>query len=451
MKKASTITTPDAVSAAGATAAPVPGTGYETVDPPIYRDIPPVVRQAMFLLGGCVLRQEEPAAEARMRTEVFPALDDLHEQEWMILLRLLIRQEIAGLVYPFVQAYADHALREAADSAGGTTPSAPVPAPVLDMWAKHAMFGVVYQEKAKNSLAKAMACFGGEPLKPVLTKGLRMSLMYPDPTLRHSVDLDLFAERSQYGRIASCWHEAGYHTPKKKIRNPVHEEFRYEGRVMLELHGSLVHPWYFPVDARFWYAAFARNAVPMQVHGETVWLSSPGDEFVFQVIHLIRHYLCAGAFMKLFLDLAVLLTRGMTVGDRQYAADTLKRLGFFHAACHLAAASADMLGFTVPEPFALSPSEMHDSSLFRQDVFLVEELGGEQIKRWQHGLVHFYLFSRGKWWLKGPAYLLQTGVDILIYGYGIRDSFRFNTNVYRRYRERETIFRQMGLLAMRPA
>lgn len=394
-----------------------------------YGEVTASVRSALFFLAARVGSETVDADTRRV-------LSVLGESEWHTLFLLCLKQEIAPLVYPLVQAAANELA---------------VPEYVLQSWKKNAMHSLLYQERMKESLRVCMRTLNANGVKAVLTKGLRMSRLYPEPGLRYSVDIDLFALRRDRKRIAAMMAAAGYVTPGRFIPNPVHVEYHKPGQVTVEMHHRLMHAWYFPVPASFWYQSLVERAIPAEHNGERIWLTSPGDEFVFQIVHLIRHYLSGGAFLKLFLDVAMLLRQAMSPEDLRYAANTLKRLGFYPAACHFAAVSAFLFGFVVPEPFQLAENASRDMvERFLEDLFVLESCAGSNVKRWQHGLVHFYLFSRGRPSLKGLAYVLQTATDVVIYRHGLLDSIRFNRDVLKLYGKREAMYREIGLLAVKP-
>ena len=172
--------------------------------------------------------------------------------------------------------------------------------------------------------------FNHEGFRSCLLKGQGVALLYPDPTLRHSGDIDIWVEGGAekvipYIRQFKPKAKACYH----------HIDFMRVEKIPIEVHyrpSWMSCPWY----NRRLQQYFAEQADEqfkhvVSLHGEAGSLAVPTWEFnvVFLLSHIYNHLLHEGIGFRQVIDYYYLLRQGAgkSIAERQAMGDTLRHLG----------------------------------------------------------------------------------------------------------------------------
>ncbi len=147
-------------------------------------------------------------------------------------------------------------------------------------------------------------------VSPILLKGAALQAAYPAGWVRTATDTDLYISQAQLDRATCVLEEMGF------VQSSVHGEqysFQKLPRYRVELHTSLEG---FTVSQRRVLDRLTQNGA-----------LSVDDHYVYTLFHLYKHFLHAGAGVRMFFDVYC-LSRAVT--DRPYIDRLLKELGLVH-------------------------------------------------------------------------------------------------------------------------
>ena len=175
--------------------------------------------------------------------------------------------------------------------------------------------------------------FAGEGFRSCILKGQGNALMYPDPMMRQSGDIDIWIEgrdtdiiayvRNLCPKAKACYH----HIEFDKVKN-ASVEVHYRPSFM----NNLIN------NARL--QEFFAEAAPAQFANRVKNLDEMGDfcvptlsfNRIFQMVHISNHFFQEGIGLRQLVDYYYLLRRGFSDDERQRDVAVLKRCGLYRIA-----------------------------------------------------------------------------------------------------------------------
>lgn len=211
--------------------------------------------------------------------------------DWIELLDFAARQGVIGVYW--------HGIEKLFNSP--TSINKPTDDEVMEWW------GEIQEIKKKNEDLFKKAAFVSKTLRKegfenCIIKGPANAIMYPDPYLRMTGDLDVWIKGS-----------------KKEIDSYVNKFFPKEKGSKLHIHfpifkDTLVEFHYTPriLDNPFansFIQHFFREQQPLQMengitlpNGKRITAPTPDFNVIFQLTHLMRHFICEGIVLKQLVD-----------------------------------------------------------------------------------------------------------------------------------------------------
>ncbi len=196
----------------------------------------------------------------------------------------------------------------------------------------------------------------------LLLKGAVLGeLLYPDPALRPSSDIDVMVRHEQLTQAQAILHELGYTIqPGRQLDFQLTRSYDIpfvraaaDGQpVLLELHWHLAEPGLFDLDA----ATLWARARQMEVHHHPLPTLSLEDLLLHLTIHIRKHRFVG---LRWLVDVSELLRGYGEALDWDYLTRTARRAGagtLFYVTLHL---SQELMGAPVPVPVMQSLQPGH--------------------------------------------------------------------------------------------
>lgn len=251
-----------------------------------------------------------------------------------------------------------------------------MPQAVLDDLAHCARICLIWNLRLRYELGTLLAAFsqGGIPVMPL--KGpVLADLLYPDPFLRSTADLDILVQHDDVATAERVLQNLGY------LRLPPHEQgadyhtlFMSQSAdaacVVVELHWELGERHVSGLDIRTIWAAASRTSW----EGHQIWSMAVPDLLLYLCIHAVKDGL---ASVKGLLDITLLAER---YGHKIPWNDLIGQVKAAHLSSPIylsLSQSRALLGAPVPEEFLESIRPRHLSWRLSEALF-----------RWRGGVLH---------------------------------------------------------------
>ena len=286
-----------------------------------------------------------------------PVPDSVSDIDWDELLLFGRKQAIAGVLY--------HGLARMGDSA-----HKPSSATILKWYATYAAIKKANMQVYRDASALTTGLYRDFLVKSCVLKGQGNALMYPDPYMRTSGDIDIWCQirpeasadagqtdvqtqRKHYfwtvdpeiaklikiARRQDNKGEIGYHHIELNVmKTPVELHFfpSFMGNIV---HEKRLRRWFDDhKDEQF------RNMVQLPDGLGTICIPTNSFNVVFQLSHLMHHFFFEGIGLRQMIDYYYLLRRRLTPDEKQQALGTLRHTGMLKFASAVMYIMRDVLG-----------------------------------------------------------------------------------------------------------
>ena len=178
-----------------------------------------------------------------------------------------------------------------------------------------------------------------------ILKGQGNALMYPNPYSRTSGDIDLWVEgipREVIGWVLKQYPQAEY--------NYLHIEFPFDAEVPIEIHYRCSY--LFNRKSNKLFQAWVESKKEEQFSHEVSLpnlsgqVCVPRDDFnyIFQLTHMLRHFLGTGVGFRHIIDYYYLLKKGASEQEKTAFAEFAKELGIYQFAAAVMYVEKEVLG-----------------------------------------------------------------------------------------------------------
>ena len=286
-----------------------------------------------------------------------PVPDSVSDIDWDELLLFGRKQAIAGVLY--------HGLARMGDSA-----HKPDSAMILRWYATYVAIKKTNMQVYRDASALTTGLYRDFLVKSCVLKGQGNALMYPDPYMRTSGDIDIWCQirpeasadagqtdvqtqRKHYfwtvdpeiaklikiARRQDNKGEIGYHHIELNVmKTPVELHFfpSFMGNIV---HEKRLRRWFDDhKDEQF------RNMVQLPDGLGTICIPTNSFNVVFQLSHLMHHFFFEGIGLRQMIDYYYLLRRRLTPDEKQQALGTLRHTGMLKFASAVMYIMRDVLG-----------------------------------------------------------------------------------------------------------
>ena len=161
--------------------------------------------------------------------------------------------------------------------------------------------------------------FAAEGIDYMPMKGFAISNLYPSPEYRFMSDLDFLLRRDDLKRAGSLIKGMGYTVETEGAIH--HDEFIKPPFMLVELHHEMIG-----VNSRFYdyYTDILDRAKKVGEHGYAL---SDEDSYVFQIVHLNKHYEESGTGIRSVVDVYLFNEKKGGSLDWEYVDAELEKLG----------------------------------------------------------------------------------------------------------------------------
>ena len=163
----------------------------------------------------------------------------------------------------------------------------------------------------KNAAGKINAALTEAGIPAIWLKGFALAhSVYPEPALRHMVDLDVLVPFAQRRAALECMQHIGYTLdivrPSETLQDMSHD-YHLQGEMPLELHYRLlgVHSKFFTADDLAWFWAQTRT---FNFNTHTLQMFAPEAQVLHLCAHAMLNHSEAEFLLQRFLDLHLVIT-----------------------------------------------------------------------------------------------------------------------------------------------
>lgn len=265
-----------------------------------------------------------------------------HPADWYEIGRLAMQQTVGGLAF----------------AAALTLPPDPRPPKV---WIRKA-YTFIERNRLTHclldrSVAETTSQLTAAGIRPVLLKGQAYARAYPDPTLRHCGDIDLYVGEENYHNAFLAVKRFGWPGDEKFLPDVKHYGCDYN-KVHVELHRVADILPKRSADRSF--RQWSREQLQpgrrsLTIEGEGIDVPTPLFDVIFVFNHLYRHFIAGGIGLRQVCDWVMLLHHHRGAIDTTELERLLKEFGLKRAWSLFTPIAVELLGLPAVECPLYSP------------------------------------------------------------------------------------------------
>lgn len=308
----------------------------------------------------------------------------LSEREWVALHRWAKKQSLLGVIYGGLQRLSQN---NGGGKLGNKASSLP-PQKLALRWSMEAEHIRGLNKKINETTAELSTLFEKRGCKVFVLKGSANALLYPEPSLRQTGDIDFFVPG---GRPVAEDLLARSGLDKKAVFNSYHAEFEYAGEVV-EVH-YVASRIYAPAQNRALQKFLAGEAPNIHKVPEGFCVPSFTYALMMQLCHIKQHFFKGGVGLRQLVDYHQLLLHS-SADDRMKVSQSLKSCGLDKMAGAVMYALGDVLALDESRMLC-SPDKKRGKLLLKVALeggnfgWYAEDYKQSVISRWLNDRVRF--------------------------------------------------------------
>lgn len=224
--------------------------------------------------------------------------------EWAQVFRMAYRHKIVNLTYQSVKR-----MKHGPETR------------ILSQWRLFAQKAELTEVMYEAELAEVIKGMEQAGIRYLCLKGIVMRKLYPSRGMREMADQDIFYDAGQREKLMTLMKERGYEYDPGSERC-FHDVFRKSPNYMFEMHKTIVDS---SLSESSYYETVWDRAVKNE-DGMYGYHMTWEDFYIYQMIHLKKHYERCGAGVKMMADLYVLYRLKKNDMDWKYVKGELQKL-----------------------------------------------------------------------------------------------------------------------------
>lgn len=198
-------------------------------------------------------------------------------------------------------------------------------------WKAETIWRAAAEYQKQYALKRVLEKAEEKGLTPVVFKGCVLSALYPDFALRISSDSDIYIELEEKEEMVHILSEEGYVIDEEDSKEKVPVFWNEKSGHMIELHTCLWED-YTGAKMQILEAAklTARDTlirVPV-AEGLQVWTMEPTRHLIYQMFHIIKHFVVKGVGLRYLLDIKVFVDHNIEQIDRGFFWETMEKMEY---------------------------------------------------------------------------------------------------------------------------
>lgn len=264
-------------------------------------------------------------------------------------------------------------------------------APVLQCWKQLATAEAVRDANQQYELERILAALEAFEIPAVPLKGFAIKRAYPQTSLRSMSDLDFLYDEGCAARLTACMQSVGATAERFDMDDT--DIFVTETGLYLELHRSLAPDAWNEASAAY-LSQLLQNAAPME-GCQYVRRLSAEDQYLYMLLHTLKHFLYAGTGIRSVLDVWA-LGRSAAL-DRQSLSRQFARLGIATFAAALEQLAGVWFGDGEPDDLTaqlgdyIAASGVYGNEENKVHAGMLRANNGRRFGRLQYALRRFFL------------------------------------------------------------
>lgn len=242
-------------------------------------------------LFGCAARGNPPD---------FP----LSEVDWEQVHKICRDHHSTPLIFPSVKRLADRGYRGMSET-------------LYEGWKSHTIQSVIKSASKQMAVIRIIERLDSAGIPNITLKGDSLSLRYPEPQYRLSVDADIIIPPEFEAKTLELMADMGAHVTAR-VKKYHHSRCTFPAAGLIEVHTALIDEFYSDTcfnrynDRSFYELQTRRCELP---GGGTFTALSGEDEFIFVTTHFIKHFISSGCSIRNITDVLVLMRCGRDALD----------------------------------------------------------------------------------------------------------------------------------------
>ena len=284
--------------------------------------------ESFFFLLGCAIHQKDAADQLKSNPDL---LKQLKETDWQEFAHLAASTKTLAVLYSTVS--------QCADMVG-------IDGALVKLWQKRSL-GLMLRELDKyKSVYALLAEAKKRELMIVVFKGVILADLYPQYTQRTSHDMDIWVYDADKSSAVRMLEELGYCRDQKSSKDHVQVYVRSHPSHVVELHTRLWEDYEGEkiniIESMS--LTSKETLIEMQVCGLDILALGHGQHLVYQIFHIIKHFMLEGVGIRYLIDIVLFVEAYANQIDFNLFWESMDSLGYTKFCRHLFAICIKYLG-----------------------------------------------------------------------------------------------------------
>ena len=221
-----------------------------------------------------------------------------------------------------------------------------VPENVRKAWDRHRFNVFVRQRKHYHMLMDVVNDIASAGMDYAVFKGVTIAATYPNPSYRPSSDSDILVSVSDRPAVSEIIESKGYKLDKLKSKEKVFVYCSEESGHVIELHTSVFEDFEGPQIDILREAGIENSdhRIVMDIDGDKVRTFGVSQHLVYQMFHLIKHFILEGAGLRFLTDITLFVNKNKDSIDKKYFWTWMDKCGYREFCENLLTICADTFG-----------------------------------------------------------------------------------------------------------
>lgn len=225
-------------------------------------------------------------------------------------------------------------------------------------------------------------------------KGLKLKCLYKKPAFRQMSDIDILIDPENLSQIEILMTKLGYRF-QENFR-PYHDEYTKAPCITVEFHKQMLSS---HNPKQNYYADIWKKVIP-DTETRGGWKMTSEDFYIFQIVHLWKHYIVSGSGIRSIMDIYVYLNKFREEMNWSYIRQELQKLDLSNFSMQMEALSqywfseSDKTQNTVIKNISKLQRRMFFSGAYGSDMS--RRFNKMDVSQVEKGILHkiVYLFRR---------------------------------------------------------
>ena len=203
------------------------------------------------------------------------------------------------------------------------------------------------QFQKNNEIKNVLQMFTSNDIRCCVFKGYILAMLYPDPLLRMSGDVDILIDPKDADKARDLLLAKGYIKDEASSKDNV-PVYILNDFFVIELHTCLWEDYTGDgIELLNRYNVASKDyQIEYNIEGVLVYTLGYTQHLIYQLYHMIKHFIPAGVGIRHFLDLTLYINKYYNKIDFYKVKEVLEKMGYYYFTCSIFRICINNLGMT---------------------------------------------------------------------------------------------------------